>query len=630
MGLQGATRRGRGDEVELAAEGHARSGEAGLGLGRGREPLAPPSTGGREQARRDQQRGEGLHGASVTDPVGYREPLVSAAADRLEQYARLAVRVGRQRAAGPDARSQRAARARTARARDRAAGVRRRREIRRRPLHRPARPAGAHRAGRGRRISASRRPGSSSGSDLGETAARCLRSPATRSPSCSPTSTAPRREGADARGRRGSLALTDGLCNWSIVAYPNEGWARTVFGEPDVERLWQAVGTAVRLDEPDPVSAWREHIARLQQRADSLNEHRFDRLHYRGPGTDLTIGLHAGLRVAVRARQLRGIEHIANMPTEEVFTTPDARRVDGAVRSTLPLQIQGTIVRGLEVRFADGRAVEVRADSGEDVVRTHVATDDGAARLGEVALVDGHSRVGMTGSSSTTRSSTRTRPRTSRSALRSSTPCPGGSARTGRAARTGGEPLVGPHRFHDRVERARDRRRGRGRQRHARSCAAATGSCRAWGKPGLFARGKPGFPRGPPPSSHACSLGGPLPTAAFTISRPASTRAKPGCSARKPHRHERRLDFLRLRDVAQPGQSAAFGRRKPSVRIRPSRSAWGKPGFPHGPPPRSARLQLGRRSRRSAVWRPLGPSPSGRRERWDPGRQLSTARSLNE
>jgi aminopeptidase len=194
-----------------------------------------------------------------------------------------------------------------------------------------------------------------------------------------------------------SLELTDGLCNWSIVAYPNEGGARTVLGEPDVERLWQAVATAVRLDEPDPIAAWREHLARLQQRAESLNARRFDRLRYRGPGTDLTIGLHADSAWQAALDTSAGIEHIANMPTEEVFTTPDARRVDGTVRSTLPLQIQGTIVRGLEVRFADGRAVEVSAESGEDVVRTHIATDDGAARLGEVALVDGHSRVGLTG-----------------------------------------------------------------------------------------------------------------------------------------------------------------------------------------------------------------------------------------
>jgi aminopeptidase len=194
-----------------------------------------------------------------------------------------------------------------------------------------------------------------------------------------------------------SLALTDGLCNWTIVAYPNEGWARTVLGEPDVERLWAAVATAIRLDEPDPVEAWREHVERLQQRADSLNARAFDALRYRGPGTDLTVGLHPTSAWQAALDESNGIEHIANMPTEEVFTTPDARRVEGTVRATLPLQIQGTIVRGLEIRFADGRAVEVRAEAGEDVVRTHVASDEGAARLGEVALVDGHSRVGETG-----------------------------------------------------------------------------------------------------------------------------------------------------------------------------------------------------------------------------------------
>jgi aminopeptidase len=194
-----------------------------------------------------------------------------------------------------------------------------------------------------------------------------------------------------------SLKLTDGLCNWSIVAYPNEGWAETVFGEPDVERLWQAVATTVRLDEPDPVDAWREHIARLQQRAEALNARRFDRLRYRGPGTDLSIGLHPESEWQTALDESAGVKHIANMPTEEVFTTPDARRIEGVVRSTLPLQIQGNIVRGLAVRFEEGRAVEVKAESGEDVMRAHVATDEGAARLGEVALVDGHSCVGQTG-----------------------------------------------------------------------------------------------------------------------------------------------------------------------------------------------------------------------------------------
>jgi len=194
-----------------------------------------------------------------------------------------------------------------------------------------------------------------------------------------------------------SLRLTDGLCNWSIVACPNEGWAKTVFGEPDLDRLWDAVATTVRLDEPDPVAAWQEHIRKLVQRADALNERRFDALRYRGPGTDLTIGLHPESTWMAANDEVRGIEFVPNMPTEEVFTTPDARRADGTVRATYPLQIQGTIVRGLEVRFENGRAVDVRAEQGEQLMRTHVATDDGAARLGEVALVDASSRVGRTG-----------------------------------------------------------------------------------------------------------------------------------------------------------------------------------------------------------------------------------------
>jgi aminopeptidase len=194
-----------------------------------------------------------------------------------------------------------------------------------------------------------------------------------------------------------TLELTDGRCNWTIVAFPNEGWARTVFGEPDVERLWQAVASAVRLDADDPVAAWRDHMNRLEGRAAALNERRFDHLRYRGPGTDLTIGLHPDGMWEAASMQSNGIRHVPNMPTEEVFTCPDARRVDGTVRSTLPLQIQSTIVKGLEIRFEGGRAVDVRAESGESLMQTHVQIDDGAARLGEVALVDRSSAVGQTG-----------------------------------------------------------------------------------------------------------------------------------------------------------------------------------------------------------------------------------------
>jgi aminopeptidase len=194
-----------------------------------------------------------------------------------------------------------------------------------------------------------------------------------------------------------SLKLTGGLCNWSIVAFPSEGWASLVFGEPDVERLWQAIVAAVRLDEPDPIAAWKKHLDRLASRAAALNDRRFDALRYRGPGTDLTVGLHQDAIWQSAVDRSRGIAHVANMPTEEVFTTPDARRVDGTVAATYPLQLQGTVIRGMRVRFEDGRAVDVDADEGRELIRTHVGSDEGAARLGEVALVDKTSRVGRTG-----------------------------------------------------------------------------------------------------------------------------------------------------------------------------------------------------------------------------------------
>jgi aminopeptidase len=191
---------------------------------------------------------------------------------------------------------------------------------------------------------------------------------------------------------------TDRRVSWTVAAYPNEGWARAVFGEPDVERLWAAVATAVRLDRPDPVAAWREHVERLVERAGRLNERRFDALRFRGPGTDLTVGLLAGSRwESARGETVWGQSHVPNIPTEEIFTTPDRRRTEGTVRSTRPLGLPGTIVRDLELRFDGGRAVEVRASSGEEVVRTQLAADDGASMLGEVALVDGSSPVGQTG-----------------------------------------------------------------------------------------------------------------------------------------------------------------------------------------------------------------------------------------
>jgi aminopeptidase len=193
-------------------------------------------------------------------------------------------------------------------------------------------------------------------------------------------------------------AVTERIINWTIVAFPTEGQAEQIFGEPDLERLWEAVAYAVRLDEGDPVAAWRAHTDKLRARCAQLNEHAFDAVRFTGPGTDLTVGLLADSPWSGGGLETRnGILHVANMPTEEVFTTPDWRRTSGTVRSTRPLALGGTIVRDLEVRFEGGDAVEVRASTGADAVRAELAADEFAKRLGEVALVDGESRVGQTG-----------------------------------------------------------------------------------------------------------------------------------------------------------------------------------------------------------------------------------------
>jgi aminopeptidase len=187
--------------------------------------------------------------------------------------------------------------------------------------------------------------------------------------------------------------------NWTIAAYPNERWAKKVFGEPDVDRLWQEVAKAVRLDEADPVEAWRVHVQRLRTRAALMSERRFDALRLRGPGTDLTIGLTPAFDWGAGTLETAsGRVHVPNMPTEEVFTAPDARRTEGTVRSTRPLATSGgVIVEGLQLRFEDGRVVEAKADKGADVIESQLDSDEGARRLGEVALVDGSSRVGQSG-----------------------------------------------------------------------------------------------------------------------------------------------------------------------------------------------------------------------------------------
>ncbi len=186
--------------------------------------------------------------------------------------------------------------------------------------------------------------------------------------------------------------------NWTIVSAPNEGWATTVFGEPDLEKLWDAVAMATRLDQPDPVAAWGEHVARLKARAAGLNDRRLDALRFRGPGTDLSYGLLPASRFLCATFERRdGLEHLPNVPTEEVFTSPDWRRTEGTVRSTYPLSVGGTLVNDLTMRFERGRIVEMSASSGQAVIEHQLATDEQARFLGEVALVDGTSAVKKTG-----------------------------------------------------------------------------------------------------------------------------------------------------------------------------------------------------------------------------------------
>ena len=193
-------------------------------------------------------------------------------------------------------------------------------------------------------------------------------------------------------------AVNERIINWTIAAYPTEGQARQVFGEPDLERLWDAVIRSVRLDEPDPVASWRTHIEKLRARCEQLNALGLDAVHFSGPGTDLRIGLLPGGRWLGGGIETRdGVAHVPNLPTEEVFACPDWRRTEGTVRSTRPLALGGTVVRDLALRFDGGDAVEVTATAGVDAVRGQMDLDGFGKRLGEVALVDGESRVGQTG-----------------------------------------------------------------------------------------------------------------------------------------------------------------------------------------------------------------------------------------
>ncbi len=196
--------------------------------------------------------------------------------------------------------------------------------------------------------------------------------------------------------------ITRHAINWTIVASATPAWAAAMFPgaapEAALAQLWEAIFSTSRIDVADPVAAWRAHDASLQQRAAKLNEKRYAWLQYKGPGTDFRLGLaddHLWLGGGTTAGN--GIYCIPNMPTEEIFTAPHRDRAEGVVTATKPLSHQGTMIEGIQVRFQGGSIVEARASRGQEVLQKLIGTDEGARRLGEVALVPHASPIAASG-----------------------------------------------------------------------------------------------------------------------------------------------------------------------------------------------------------------------------------------
>jgi len=190
--------------------------------------------------------------------------------------------------------------------------------------------------------------------------------------------------------------------NWTAGPSPNAGWAARVHPglEPQeaLETLWDQIVHVLRLDSDDPVEAWRERMKTIVASADRMTERRFDVLHLKGPGTDLRIGLMPSSKwLGADFTTIDGLTHYPNLPTEEVFTTPDPERVDGFVSATMPLELYGSYMEGIRIEFEGGRAVKADAKKGADALRATIAKDDGASRLGEIALVDKEGRIGPLG-----------------------------------------------------------------------------------------------------------------------------------------------------------------------------------------------------------------------------------------
>ena len=192
-----------------------------------------------------------------------------------------------------------------------------------------------------------------------------------------------------------SFRTIDAGLSWTVAACPVPGWAQRVYGDPDLAPLWKDLRYVMRLDEADAVAAWQARLDELSAQAARLNEAAFTAVRFRGEDTDLLVTLHPD-SVWQPARYVTpwGIPYVPNLPTEEIYTTPDYRGVQGTVATTKPVLINGVRVEGLVLRFEAGRIVDVRARTGADAVRAQIAVDDGARRLGEVSLVDASSRIG--------------------------------------------------------------------------------------------------------------------------------------------------------------------------------------------------------------------------------------------
>ncbi len=191
--------------------------------------------------------------------------------------------------------------------------------------------------------------------------------------------------------------------SWLVAAAAGEEWAKKVFPELEtteeqVDALWDAIFKSVHLYEEDPIAHWADKVNTLQTKADELNQENFSALHFKGPGTDLVVGLPEGHRFeGAGSTNSRGELFVANMPTEEVFSAPDANRVDGVVVSTKPLSYAGSIIEGMEFHFKDGKVTKVTAEKGEEVLKKLIEQDEGASRLGEVALVPDESPISQSG-----------------------------------------------------------------------------------------------------------------------------------------------------------------------------------------------------------------------------------------